>query len=215
MRFDSHEFGFLSSYLFDPTWPGYTPDVLEAPNGDSRVDTHKRYSHLSPKYINAAKDLGRLTDGAIDYLSNVYCDALRRATQVCADLQWCKPGPDSTLRALIYPINVGGEKHVDFDLMTLQIWRSHREGFKREDLWDPMNRAQQLTVERNHGIHFGRFAEELYDVPPTPHWVDPAPFEQRSLVFFVVPEHSVYLPPSKCTVGEYLKEFKTRARVPA
>ncbi len=57
MRFSKIEFDALSSLVFRPGYPGYKPNVVEAPNGDGKLDTDKRYSHVAIKYIHTVHRL--------------------------------------------------------------------------------------------------------------------------------------------------------------
>jgi hypothetical protein len=49
--FDHYDHGALSG-LFEPgaKYAGYKPAVLEAPNGDGKIDLEKRYLHVALKY---------------------------------------------------------------------------------------------------------------------------------------------------------------------
>jgi hypothetical protein len=65
-----------------PLWPGYRPNIVEAPNGDGRLDAEKRYAHVAPKYLQQAAmraSEGLPTIAAAEY--NLLCNAI----DVCHD----------------------------------------------------------------------------------------------------------------------------------
>lgn len=47
--FDADDFDKLRT-LFDGSYAGYRPEIIESPNGDGRLDAKKRYLHIATKY---------------------------------------------------------------------------------------------------------------------------------------------------------------------
>jgi hypothetical protein len=50
--FTADDYARLHAIVFRPDYPGYRPEVVEAPNGDATArDTGKRYAHIATKYL--------------------------------------------------------------------------------------------------------------------------------------------------------------------
>ena len=53
--FTESDYKLLHSLVFQPDYPGYRPTLIEAPNGDDKLDVGKRYAHVSTKYLDRLK----------------------------------------------------------------------------------------------------------------------------------------------------------------
>ncbi len=154
MIFDEHDHDELSR-LFDLTgYPGYKPEVREAPNGDTNVDAGpagKRYLHVALKYDPPA--------WAIEYLARAHFEACRVAEALGVPDAYYPRVENGTLRVLEYPsaghtwasfthgrcrdcgvaysedlegsevcpalaAGAGTAEHTDMNLFTLNLWRS-------------------------------------------------------------------------------------------
>lgn len=194
---NAEEYEQLYQVMFSPTFTGYTPAVVEAPNGDGKVDAVKRYSHLN------RRTFGSITEHDDHTLCGQVFDRCMDLARSCAEAMGIPPvfwpsAEDSTLRLLEYPPWATSAEHTDFDLFTLNLYRSHL------DLIVP-----QLS------IHHGEIAEIVSGgwLRATPHHVRTHPTQtQRSAVFFVMPPLGAVLP-TGITVRDWLTERKTRSRV--
>jgi hypothetical protein len=134
---------------------------------------------------------------------------------------------DGTLRILDYPAGVGyGEKHTDFDLFTVCCYRSDPCALKLDDLPEGLH---DLTAGRHAKatdidprLHIGEIGELVGLGPATPHYVEPRPEAQQSIVYFAIPDHDAVLETRNpglherdITVGSWLAERIARSRVPA
>jgi hypothetical protein len=196
-----------------PRWPGYRPEVVEIPNGDGRADAQKRYAHIKAEHL-----VGTLNcDTAATY--HAFHRAFTRACEVAIELGippafW--PAREAcALRVLEYPPMVGGERHTDFDLATINVWRS--DGGVHMLAEEAIGRDHRPAPE---GVHLG----ELYDLilPPTArapelcataHQIAPSEVSQFALVFFALPSHAAVLPDGR-KVGDWLVERYARSRAP-
>lgn len=194
---DAADYERLYQAMFSPTFTGYTPAVAEAPNGDGKVDVQKRYSHLNRRTFGSIADhddhtlCGQVFD---------HCMGLARdlAESMNIPSAFRPSTEDSTLRLLEYPPGATSAEHTDFDLFTINLYRSHPD----------------LIVPKL-GVHHGELAEIVSGgwLKATSHHV-PAHLtqSQRSAVFFVMPSLSAVLP-TGVTVRDWLMERKTRSRV--
>jgi hypothetical protein len=210
--FTADEYAALHAVVFRADYPGYKPNVIEAPNGDGRLDAHKRYAHVATKYLDAWTPANRRDRALKVLLAETLCDAFDHARVVAHKLnvpEAFMPSFDAcALRVLEYPSGVGGEQHTDFDLFTTLCYRDDPSGLVRTqapgadlDAFDP-------------GLHLGEIGELVGLGPATPHYVRPADWTQRSIVFFALPSHFAVLP-SGVTIGAWLAERMSRSRVPA
>jgi len=216
MIFDRYTYNALHAAVFRPDYPGWKPDVVEAPNGDGRLDMHKRYAHVATKYLRAWAPSSRRDRALKDLLSETLCEAFQHAWIVARRLGVTEaylPDLDAcALRVLEYPPGVGGESHTDFDLFTTLCYRDDPAGLVRTqapgadlDAFDP-------------GLHIGEIGELVGLGPATPHYVRLLDKPQRSIVFFALPSHDAVLsgePGGWLTVGGWLAERMARSRVPA
>lgn len=79
MIFNAHDYAALHAAVFRPDYPGYKPDVVEAPNGDGKLDVRKRYAHVATKYLDAWTP-ANLRDAALKmFLGEAFRDAYDHA----------------------------------------------------------------------------------------------------------------------------------------
>ena len=185
MLFDASDFERLRS-LFDGSYSGYRPAVVEAPNGDGKLDTEKRYLHVATKYDPP--------EWAKSYLIRAFA----RATIIAADLGLpveLLPDLDAcALRVLEYPVGATSAEHTDFDLFTFNAYRNTQD-----------------VVGGDGRLYIGEIGELVGLGPATPHRVPARPYEQHSIVFFALPAHDAVLP-GGVTVGDWLRERVARSR---
>jgi hypothetical protein len=112
------------------------------------------------------------------------------------------------LRILDYPPGAVSNRHEDFDLFTVMMYRDRPECFVSEHL-------NSLALERmrtiNPQAHLGQIAAAIGLGPATPHEVIASPHRQRSIVYFAIPDHAAVLP-NGITVGDWLAERLARSR---
>ncbi len=195
--FNAERFAAIAECAFAPGYPGYKPNVIEAPNGDGRLDLTKRYTHIAPKYLT--KDSPAVLWDAFDDAYRLACEYAR-----ALHLHHALPARSAcALRLLEYPAGAGSAKHTDFDLFTVNLWRS-----------DP-GAIKQAACYRHEGstVHLGELWPLLvsrHDLA-TEHWVVPRDYPQQAMVFFALPAHDTELPDGR-TVGEWLAERIARSR---
>lgn len=171
--------------LFDEDYAGYRPEVQEAPNGDGRVDTGKRYLHVSPKYGPPA--------WAMNYLARAHYHACAYAERVGVPDAFYPKVEDGTLRVLYYPEGQGSAEHTDMDLFTVNCFRS-------------------VPVPGWPEVHIGELGELVGLGPAMVHSVPGSVSYQCSIVYFALSSMSAVLPMGE-TVLEWLQERKKRSRV--
>lgn len=193
---DATVFEQLYQTMFSHGFTGYTPAIAEAPNGNGKVDVQKRYSHLNRRTLPSA------SPAEIGLLSTVFNGCMGAAFEHVRTMNiphsFMPSAEDSTLRVLEYPPGATSAEHTDFDLFTINLYRSH------EDLIVP-----------KMPIHFGELAEIISGgwLKATSHHVKAHSTQtQRSAVFFVMPRLDAVLPDG-VTVRAWLNERKSRARV--
>ncbi len=191
--------GELHGVLFSPSWPGYKPEVKEIPDGKGVADELKRYSHVATKYLDAVPE-DQPSEWLLAELVFNQCFDMAQAHNV--EFQRKVPGwPDldrdeCCLRMLEYPAGVGGEAHTDFDLFTVNIWRTHS--------WP--------VVPVDQHVHMGEIGELVnHGCVATRHRIMPADATQMSLVFFALPSREFILP-TGLKVGAWLDERMGRSR---
>lgn len=202
----------LHRVVFNETdrWTGYRPEVVELPNGDGRADMQKRYAHIKHEHFDQAR-VGNAC--AYHAFQSAYVRACDVAIRLGIPSQYWPDRKACALRVLEYPPGVGGERHTDFDLFTLNLYRSDGGACMREEA--PVGRDYRDVPK---GVHLG----ELYDLifPPTvtdptpcatPHQIAPSVVAQYSIVFFALPSPEAVLP-SGLKVGDWLAERYARSR---
>lgn len=187
------EFEQAYQQMFSPTFSGFTPAIAEAPNGDGKVDAQKRYAHLNRRTLPSAPFAA-----LADLFDSCMALALEHARTMNIPRELMPSAEDSTLRLLEYPPGATSAEHTDFDLFTINLYRSH------EDLIVP-----------KMPIHFGELAEIVSGgwLKAVSHHVKAHPTQtQRSAVFFAMPPLAATLP-TGITVREWVTERKARSRV--
>ena len=186
----------LREIMFAADWPGFRPEVREIPDGKGEVDAYKRYSHLALKYLD--KYEGEHGAFLIRVFNQAYMHALSHYdNRIVLEDRAIPAIEECCLRLLEYPPGVGGEPHTDFDLFTMNLWRSHPD----------------LVVPRAP-MHVGELLE-MFDRSrvATRHRVVPHETEtQVAIVFFALPSKDTELPGGG-TMGEWLAERYERSRV--
>jgi hypothetical protein len=200
-----------------PVYAGYKPHVAEAPNGDGRVDARKRYLHVAQKYAPP--------QWALDILSRAHWEACRVAEAIGVPAEFYPRVENSTLRVLDYPAGAGTEEHTDFDLFTLNLWRSTPND---HEAWEHHTDTVAHTgAEWNEwtpgadAYHMGELGELVGLGPAVKHRVPARPYAQRALVYFAMPANAAELPQpverflhdGPLTVADWLKERLSRSRV--
>jgi hypothetical protein len=193
IKWTEQDYNRIYDLAFSSDYTGYKPNVVELPNGDGKADVAKRYSHLALKYN--LHEFPRLEAA----FWRGYATALERGLDARLDPEAC------ALRVLEYPVGAGSERHTDFDLFTVNLWRSHPELIHTDpNLWSYCE-----------DVHLGELwplMEDRSDKAEA-HWVEPHPTEvQRSLVFFALPSHEDAVPGTDLLVGEWLQERISRSR---
>ena len=207
MILNENDYDIISDICFKSDYPGYTPLIIEAPNGDNNWDNNKLYAHISPKYLSRYNN---------KYNSNIlwhyYNKSIIEGTRICKLLNLSKdyyPVEDSTLRILKYPAGSTTAPHTDFDLFTLSLFRNIKDTFKYLDKSEP--ELLKFAKQNSDGIHFGEIMTEINGCQATKHKVISCDEIQNSMVFFVVPNHYSKLP-SGISVGDWINERKIRSR---
>jgi hypothetical protein len=198
MLMNHSDYGVLHEYVFSAGYPGYKPEVVEAPNGDGRLDTGKRYAHIARKY-------GPHPEALVKGFEDLCILARNRAIELGIPSQYWPDVNACALRILEYPQNVGSAAHTDFDLFTINCYRSDKNALQ----------AETSRVEVPKDVHLGELYDEVMGTKHARlHWVMPLPKAQFSVVFFAMPAHNAVLPSGQA-VGQWLEERYARSRVPA
>src|SRR5574342_409750 len=184
------------SRLFEGGYSGYKPEVLEAPNGDGKVDVTKRYLHVALKYDPP--------DWARYYLARAHFEACRIAEALCVPPEFYPRVADGTLRVLDYGAGAGSAEHTDFDLFTVHCYRSTPEDFVRTSVVDA--RAEAIDPD----VHLGEIGELVGLGKATAHYVPEREYSQQAIVYFAMPAHDARLPDG-VTVKEWLMERLSRS----
>jgi isopenicillin N synthase-like dioxygenase len=228
--FTTEDYRILHRLVFSPDYPGYRPNVVEAPNGDGNKDELKRYSHVSTKWLQVYRDQATRGDGAaetsnvlLSYLTEAHELALDMAIQIGVPNAYWPVLENSALRVLEYTPDATTAPHKDFDLFTLMLYRNHPQYFKylsraNEPSWDANRSAERGKMLKhaqtlNAQVHFGEILEEISPVwEATKHEVVASKGPtQYSIVYFCIPSHDAVLP-SGITVGKWLDERIARSR---
>ncbi len=167
---------------FSNGYAGYRPQVVEAPDGKT-LDLQKKYLHIAHKYK---------MDEFQNQCFNEAFEIAQNNVSIILDPKAC------ALRILEYKPGVNGAGHTDFDLLTINLWRSH------------LDRMVCLTSEGL--VHWGELAEDFLGKKPDYHEVLAHPDEiQKSIVFFALPSHQELLQNGE-TVGQWLERRISKAR---
>jgi hypothetical protein len=211
MRLREADYEYLAAAMFNPSWPGYKPDVAEAHPLSGAVDRGKRYAHLHLKYLaRAPADYPRSTLMTLQTLLLLCTGEARQVAFRLGLPEALWPDPRySTVRIIDYPPMSGAGEHTDQDLFTIHLWRDPAPGgFVRtcKELETHLDSAYP-------GLHLGEMAEVAGLGPATPHLVRPLPQAQRAIVFFAIPDLEAELLPG-LQAGPWLENRMARARVP-
>lgn len=192
--------------LFASGFAGYKPNVLEAPNGDGKIDVTKRYLHVALKYNPPA--------WAVWYLARAHFEACRIAEAIGVPAEFYPKVENGTLRVLEYPAGAGSAEHTDFDLFTVHCYRSTPEDFHiRPDpralvIRDYRSPAQQIDPL----VHFGDIGEEIGLGPATRHSVPERPYPQKAIVYFAMPANDARMPDGSRAI-DWIADRYARSRV--
>jgi hypothetical protein len=166
--------------LFSEGYRGYRPEVLEAPNGDGKVDATKRYLHVALKYSPP--------DWALEYLARAHFEACRVAEALRVPDAFYPRVENGTLRVLEYPTGSGSAEHTDFDLFTIHCYRSTPEDFVRLDV---VALAAEVI---DPDVHIGDIGQEIGLGIATRHLVPARPYAQQAIVYFAMPANAAVMP---------------------
>lgn len=199
MIFNKADYDILRALSFRPDYPGFRPDVYEAPNRDGKADTTKLYSHISHAYKHPIGTAQHYLDRAVKMANDIAC-AIASAAGVP---EWYLPCPKaSALRVLWYPPNTGGVPHTDVDLLTVALYR---------------NTPVPYHTTSPSFWHWGQLGVDLgYATEAMMHSIDPSPEEQYSIVYAANPPLATKMPAGSAeTVGDVLKRYVRAQRVKA
>ena len=202
--FNNYDHGKLS-LLFHPRWnyKGYKPEILEAPNGDGKVDVAKRYLHVALKYDPP--------EWALYYLARAHFEACRAAEAMGVPAEFYPKVENGTLRVLDYPAGAGSEEHTDFDLFTIHCYRSTPEDFHINDA-DRGTAALAAGMAVNEGIHIGDIGQEIGLGKATRHSVVARDYSQKAIVYFAMPANNAVMPNGQGALA-WIADRYARSRV--
>lgn len=235
--FTARDYAIIYDIVFNASYPGYKPNVVESPNGDGKFDSEKRYAHVAIKYLDQYKKSydGELREEEIIENSSILEGYLNAAHEKSVDVAVALGVPREfwpdinfgALRILEYPAGAIANEHKDFDLFTLMCYRNIPEcfeyvreygvGFTQEGSIERVIALPQTLTDAqklNPQIHFGEILEVINkNFVATNHKVvkDPLNRAQHSMVYFSIPNHSAKLP-TGVTVADWLAERMSRSR---
>ncbi len=203
--FSRADYDDLHELVFRPDYPGYKPTVVEIPNGDGRADSEKRYAHVAPKYWATARQANDMMPYLVEAfnLATAAADIAKVPKEFMPDFRY------GALRILDYPPGAVSNKHEDFDLFTLMIFRDKPDRFVADAVEESqaLKRIQLL----NKQAHLGQLGEAIGLGQATPHEVLASETRQRSIVYFAIPDHDAKLP-NGMSVKDWLNERMARSR---
>lgn len=205
MIFSESEYEALHALVFRSDYPGYKPTVIEIPNGDGKKDSEKKFAHVAPKYF--ANDWQKAA--LMPYLERAHILAEEIAESVNIPTAYLPDIRYGALRVLDYPAGAVSNRHEDFDLFTLMMYRDQPEYFKSEDT--EAGDVIKMIQCYNPQAHLGQIGEAIGLGKATPHEVLAAPRQQRSIVYFSIPDHDSVLP-GGVKVRDWLNERMARSR---
>lgn len=203
--FTESEYERLHSLVFRSDYIGYKPSVIEIPNGDGKADVDKRYAHVAMKYMTTdqqREDLMPFLERAHNLSMQVAYRIIGFPSQYYPDIRY------GALRVLDYPPGSVSNRHEDFDLFTLMMYRDQPDQFVSYGDTPP---ALHVAYQLNPQAHLGQLGAAIGLGEATPHEVLPSPTRQRSIVYFSIPDHDAVLP-SGVTVRDWLNERMARSR---
>lgn len=206
--FSTSDYLRLHELVFRSDFGGYKPSVTEIPNGDGKADVAKRYAHIALKYLT--DEIG-LRSNLMPYLEAAHGEAVQVARRLALPVGFMPKLEYGALRVLEYKPGATSNRHEDFDLFTLMLYRDQPDRFvSYEDEYRP---GQSLAIMRdlNAQAHLGQLGEAIGLGPATPHEVLPSERVQRSIVYFAIPDHGAVLP-GGVKVRDWLNERMARSR---
>ena len=215
MKLSTAEFRTLYTAVFNPAneFPGYRPNVMEAPDGDWVFDKQKHYAHVATKYL---AEYDGYYKAVLTQLLHKWTDyAVERAIELGFPMKWWPSPEDSTIRIQAYPPGADSAPHYDFDLFTLFMYRNLAENYECMD-GDHLDRYRWVKPDALNAdaFHYGELATLINEnYRPTKHQVhaDAKNRTQYAAVFFAMPRLDLTLP-GGLKVQEWLDDRKWRSR---
>lgn len=204
--FTEDDYNILHDLTFVDGFPGFTPDVIESPNGDGNLDSEKLYSHVSWKYLNQLP-FGTERSTLTEYLQKAHVLAEAAAWELNLPVKWHPHFASGTLRILKYPPGAVTHPHTDFDLFTINMYRNETEHFVYPNDDAPIFNNPHLK----NTFQTGELLEILGYGKATVHEVLPSQDVQKSIVYFAIPNPELTLP-CDMTVKDWLDERLARSR---
>ncbi len=197
------------SDLFSITgYAGYKPNVLEAPNGDGKIDAQKRYLHVALKYNPPG--------WAIQFLARAHFEACRIAEAIGVPEAYYPKVENGTLRVLDYPPGAGSAEHTDFDLFTVHCYRSTPQDFVKVQDAAPfksnLQRPREYALAIDPDVHFGDIGEAVGLGPATRHYVPEREYAQQAIVYFAMPANDARMPTGERAI-DWIADRYNRSRV--
>ena len=230
--FTASDYAKIHSLVFSSDYPGYTPEVVESPNGDGVLDVEKRYAHIASKYLERDREPDRRRP-LVEYLGKAHDLAVQVAVTLGIPPRYWPDYHQGCLRVLEYSPTATTAPHTDFNLFTLMVYRNKADCFKYmpSDKLDASlghatyfanyklsEKSKQLSKkarELNFQLHLGELLEEIQPdcyLADKHQVVASGDQHQYSIVYFAVPPENAVLSSGK-TVGKWLEERKARSRV--
>lgn len=216
--FTQQEYDVLHEIVFADGYPGYKPAVKEVPAGDGRVDADKKYSHIAPKYLqdhhNVAEKmlLRHFYDRAFAQARYAWATSAGYAGLPGDVVASFAPDPRyGALRVLDYPPGAVSNRHEDFDLFTLVLYRDDPDALVVGDPGKNGGLALEVFRQFDPKCHLGQIAAEIGIGPATPHEVVARDRAHHSVVYFAIPDHDAVLPSGK-TVRGWLNSKMSKTR---
>jgi len=188
-QFDDAAWADLARLFDTPGYAGYKPDQGESPNSDGKVDIGKRYLHVAPKYNPPL--------WAQNYVAAAHYEACRIAEKLKVPDAFYPRHENSTLRVLDYPAGTGTVEHTDFDLFTVNLWRSTPEDHEQHEVRTHDGARWWTSGTPSH--HTGRIGTLVGMGDASPHRVPARDYPQRAIVYFAMPAMAAAFP---CVVFE-------------
>lgn len=200
--FNRNEYDRLCDLFTLPGYAGYKPEVLEAPNGDGKIDAKKRYLHVALKY--------NPPEWARVYLARAHFEACRIAEAIGVPEAFYPKVENGTLRVLDYPPGAGSAEHTDFDLFTVHCYRSTPRDFVRveADRTNMVRGAECIDPD----VHFGDIGAEVGLGQATRHMVPERDYRQEAIVYFAMPANDARMPTGERAI-DWIADRYSRSRV--
>ncbi len=190
--------------LFSERYAGYKPDVLEAPNGDGKIDATKRYLHVALKY--------NPPEWARSYLARAHFEACRIAEAIGVPETYYPKVENGTLRVLDYPPGSGSAEHTDFDLFTVHCYRSTPDDFVKVHSYELPDWTRVSAERIDPDVHFGDIGEAVGLGGATRHYVPERDYSQQAIVYFAMPANGALMPSGETAI-KWIADRYARSRV--